>query len=476
MPPLETDRLESENSGAYIHRSLEAPLSYPFPEDFFGPADELPDGWQDEPDVRRAVEWLRSFMTQEDWEARRVAAATRLYDMALHKVDPDDKGRLFHDRDTFAWYLFLAEASLDHPWNYEPNFGSRVVPVFAAIGRELDVLRAIDGIEDRVSRLPTKDRSQPNGTFFELLVAACYAKQGGVVRFVPEEPGRRKTHDMDVDINGISYAVECKRMETGEYGERERAKMRLLWNPCGQILSELERSALGDVNFDTPLDTVPDDYLFGKLRDWMLSSSRSIKWDDGISTGHLSDLDLTPLRTELKHSILQQGSARLTEIITGEYIRNRNFLQILRMKFADNPRWIEDCDFAVVLRWQSTSDAATSGKARDVIRKLSEANEQLPEGRRSIVHIGFEAVEGDDVERARFDKIVASTQTFDPQGKRLEYVYCHYFVPESPPDQSWAYDETSQERPIRPEGPSPLKERFLVMPPGTAQRRGPHWS
>jgi len=37
--------------------------------------------------------------------------------------DPNLRGRFFNDSDTFGWYLFLAEAFLDHVWNYEPLFG-----------------------------------------------------------------------------------------------------------------------------------------------------------------------------------------------------------------------------------------------------------------------------------------------------------------------------------------------------------------
>lgn len=34
---------------------------------------------------------------------------------------------------------------------------------------------------------------------------------------------------MHVQIGSKVWAVECKRMETGEYGERERATMRQMW-------------------------------------------------------------------------------------------------------------------------------------------------------------------------------------------------------------------------------------------------------
>ena len=109
------------------------------------------------------------------------------------------------------------------------------------------------------------------------------------------------------------------------------------------------------------------------------------------------------------------------------------------------------------------------------MKRLSEANEQLPSGRPSIIHIGWEAVEGDAVERARYEKIISSTARFDPRGKQLEYVYCHYLVPESPPDGSWAFDETTQWCGIRPTGPHPLGNVSLVLPEEANSRPGVHW-
>jgi hypothetical protein len=109
------------------------------------------------------------------------------------------------------------------------------------------------------------------------------------------------------------------------------------------------------------------------------------------------------------------------------------------------------------------------------LKKLSEATEQLPHNTPGIVHIGFEAVEGDDVEKARYEKILRTVRRFDAGTKRLEYVFCHYFVPESPPDQAWAYDETTQWCAIRPELPRPLKDISLVLPPSAWRREGTHW-
>jgi hypothetical protein len=97
------------------------------------------------------------------------------------------------------------------------------------------------------------------------------------------------------------------------------------------------------------------------------------------------------------------------------------------------------------------------------------------EGVPGIVHIGFKALEGDNVERARYDKILSSLGKFDPRGKPLRDVYCHYFVPESPTNEAWAFDETVHWQRITGTDPRPLHSPFLVLPRDVQGRVGPHW-
>jgi hypothetical protein len=450
-------------------------MTLEIPNDFFEPPSVRDETWPDYPDLRRGVEWFKGFMTEAEWKSRRLAAAKRLYDAALGRLDAGDKGRFFAEGDTLGWYLFLAEAFLDHVWNYEPTYGSRVVPVFAAIGRDLELLRQIDGLNDRVRRLVGPERRQPNGGLFELLVAAAYRRAGGAVAFLPERPGRAKTHDMDVSLHGRTWAVECKRMETGNYGEQERARVRELWGPSAAGLSKEERSTFCNTSFKVTTNVVPNDYLTRKTHQWLASGLPSLLWDDEVSRGVIGDLDLDRLREVLIDNNVLVASSRIHELLTGRYVRHANYVQALRIKPAHNPRYVDDCDLAVLLRWESLAPEAVDNKARDILRKLAEANSQLPNDRPGIVHVGFEAVEGDAVERARYQKILASTARFDPGAKHLEYVYCHYFVPESPPDQAWAFDETTQWCPIRPTGPLPLRGAFLILPEAARGRSGPHW-
>ena len=108
---------------------------FEIPEDFFEFEGERPEFWEDNHDVRRAVEFFKGFITPDEWRRRRLAVVQRVYQLIINGAEPGDTGRFFDERDSFAFHLFLAEASIDHPWNYDPIFGSRVVPVFAAIGR-----------------------------------------------------------------------------------------------------------------------------------------------------------------------------------------------------------------------------------------------------------------------------------------------------------------------------------------------------
>lgn len=446
-----------------------------FPPDYFDPPIDRPESWPDDPDLRRAVDWLKTFMAEGEWEKRRLATATCFYDALEGRPETSD-GRFFRSRDTFAWYLFQAEAYLDHFYNFDPTFGSRIIPLMIALGKNIVGLKAIPNVVSRVNRMVTNDQAQPNGVIFELLVAAAYLREGFEVSFLPEKKGQHKTHDMDVRRNGVEWAVECKRMEVGEYGNRERNRIRKLWGPLAEeIRAAGSHSIFAEVNFCVEISDVPYDYLRDHLINFANSGLAPYEWSDALASGQVRKLDLTPLKRQLVNDVVLSAGSQILTLLSGRYNKHSNYIYSLDASaWPRNPRYIEDCRQAILLHWRSTSDAAINAKARDITKRMSEANDQIPLGKPSIVHIGWEAVEGDDIEMARFEKIMASTEKFDPGSKALEYVYCHYLVPESPPFQDWVFEETVQHCPIRPTQPRPLNHAFLV-PYGDERRSGTHW-
>ena len=64
-----------------------------FPPDFFDPPTIRPDSWPDNLDLRRAVDWFKSFMPHDEWIERREKAARRLYLSALGIQEDSGGGR-----------------------------------------------------------------------------------------------------------------------------------------------------------------------------------------------------------------------------------------------------------------------------------------------------------------------------------------------------------------------------------------------
>ena len=426
------------------------------------------------PDLKRGVEYFKSLIKPAEWVARRAIVAKRFYQSLIGELDdPTGKGKFFDDSDLFAWYLFLGEAFSDHPWNYEVIYGCRVVPIFAAIGRELEVLKEIEGFQERAVRLVGRGKSQPNGPLFEMLVAAAYARAGAKVVLRPEAPGQSKSYDLDVELKGKRWAVECKRMEAGEYAEGERQRMRELWKvPCLLLVGE-QRNSILDVNFKVELSEVPESYLLEKVQRFLRRYLTAFMWNDTIAQGTISNLDIEPVRTALEKSYLLHPSPQFTKILTGGYRRDDSMLSMYRVKYASNPHFIDELDLAVVARWGSLSEEAVDKKARDILKRLSEAADQLPPDVAGVAHIGFEALGAGEIEQRRYEKILEVARKFDRGTSQLEFVYCHYFAPDPTPEETWAIDETVQWLGVSPKG-RPL-ENGQLLPPEHGGRSGVHW-
>ncbi|MEQ1515851.1 MAG: hypothetical protein ABL931_05110, partial [Usitatibacteraceae bacterium] len=339
----------------------------------------------------------------------------------------------------------------------------------------MDQLLGMQGAEDRVAALVGGERAQPNGALFELLVAACYGRAGGTVTFVPSHGGA-KSHDLDVDMNGKCWAVECKRLEVGEYGNRERSQLDRLWGPSSAYLTRTKQSTLCDVRFAIELQDVPDEYLTKKVRQWQLKPGEPLAWQDDVGAGSVKALDLQPLQHVLETDHVVSGGPKFLALLLGGYVRSSSYRTVFGIyPSEDNFRYIDTCDLAIVLHWDSTSEAAINAKARDILKRLSKAVAQLPNDRPGVVHFGIEAVEGDEVEKRRFKKIIETAGQFDAGTTPLETIYCHYLVPESPPAVLWAFQETNHRIGAANHAPLHGDQLFLAGDPQGGSRPGKHW-
>ncbi|MGD5433802.1 hypothetical protein QUS87_22580, partial [Xanthomonas citri pv. citri] len=141
--------------------------------------------------------------------------------------------------------------------------------------------------------------------------------------------------------------------------------------PSATGFSQNEQSAFCDVHFRIPIDRVPPAYLTEKSLEWLRSDMPSLLWSDDMSYGAMGELDLDPLREVLDDHHVLASSSRMLELLSGRYVRHANYIQLSRLKLAENPRYVHECDLAVLLRWESASPEAIDAKARDITTKLS---------------------------------------------------------------------------------------------------------
>jgi len=451
------------------------PSALKYPTDLFHLRDDEDALYGDFPELKKCVHWFVSRMSPEAWQRRRGAAAKRFYE-ALNGENKDTAGIYYDKEDQFGWYLFQGEAFTDHPWNYEVFLVCHIVPIFASIGANLELLSGIAGFEERATQLIHKEKNQPNGGLFEILVAAAYARDGWTVAFKPKQKGVAKTYDLDVTRGPNHFAVECKRMEIGEYVERERARMRQLWQSPAKVLAQIVgRNSIVDVDFKRELQDVPDRYLLEKVAQFTkLKSPDILRWDDEVGSGSIKDLDLRPIQESLRRGYLLYPGPVFNSLLTGEYRRYESMLSVTRLQFGPSPHFVDEIDLAVVARWSTSSEIAIDKRARDIHAKLVEANMQLPTDIPGIIHVGFESISGDEVEQRRFEKIIQRAREFERGGSMLEFIHCHYFAPETSPDVTWAMDETSQWIGIRDDD-VPLRGVPLLLPDREPLRTGVHW-
>ena len=446
----------------------------------WGPPRERSEDWPDDPDVRRFTEWLRGLIPAKEWEQRRLAHFFALYGAGMpvdRERTPELPFTFDAGEDRGGWYLFLAEAWIDHISDYEPAQGSRIIPLFKMLGAGFDLLIQVAGVEERARRILKGDAKSPDGALFELLVALAYKKAGWpTVNFV-EERKDSKTPDLVVASDEQVWAIECKRMSKARYSQIERDLLWRRWRPVMNMMEQLRFSLYFDVTFKAEVSAVPDDYLVG-LTAMALSAGGTLEVDDDIAIGRVSRIAMDAVRAEVRERPVLQSSQRMFELLTGDYAPTFAYASAMVTKaWSVNPRYIEDIDAASIIRWRSVHENTINAKARHFKRQMAEANRQLRGWGPAVLHLGHEAMEGHPAEAARRERLDAMIRGFDTEGVWLFWIMVHHFTFESPPDGGWVAEET-----VDWNGtggipcPLPLPPRLLVLPndePGTPPWQSP---
>ncbi|RRA95575.1 hypothetical protein EG242_05500 [Paenimyroides viscosum] len=109
------------------------------------PVSEFPNFKYEDQDVINAFLWLRSFLSDEDWNQRKEAIENKLsYDFRISNPfsEPLTEGTLLLDNnDQIGWYLYLVHTLLYEPHKYEYFQGARIIPIFKRLGMNLNEVK-----------------------------------------------------------------------------------------------------------------------------------------------------------------------------------------------------------------------------------------------------------------------------------------------------------------------------------------------
>ncbi|WP_026600338.1 hypothetical protein [Methylomonas sp. 11b] len=412
-----------------------------------------PFGGYDDPDVKRAFKWMISFLDNAEWRRRTEQIEAQLeVNLTPHTsretATPYKSNSVIDDR--IGWYLYLIDTVLHNPVKYEPTQGARIVPIFKRLGADLDQLKDIKHVDDRVERMLTKEKQQPDGALFELLVGLIWKRNGANdVEFLNEAPPEKQP-DLKASIGKNTWYIECKRLnKSSEYSQNERQKWLRMWSIARDILYDRQYDVVLDVVFHVELSSLPDDFLVkelcGKLA--LVNPPCTIIsneiWDVSIAP-----IDYDSIREHLSRFLVKYPSDQIIELIGGRREPNRGFTHLVKGRFKrlgdeiGNNRFLDEVSFAVAAYWSCDAERAVERKARDIRGHLAEAVKQLPANKPGVVHIGLETLDGGLVEIERYKRIFKSVCEFDARGKDLRWVYCHLFQSYAPPSDCWIIDET----------------------------------
>lgn len=428
---------------------------------------------------------MLSFIEPDEWRTRVASIEQQLEALVSPRAVrgqplPDLRYSIADDRA--GWYLYLVDTALHNVFKYEPAQGSRVLPVFARLGTDFDLVLSIGNVEDRVKRMLGNERGQPDSILFELLVATLWRRDGWAVEVLPDNPGG-KSPDIRAHRDGQEWFIECKRLrKSSDYSEAERDKWLLMWTQLRDLLFDCRYSAVFDVEFHVELQSLPDDFLVrelaGKLR---LIQLPCVIADNATWTVSAKPVDYPTIHEHLAQYLVKYPSDQVNELIGGHRDPNRGFTCALVGKFErmgggqGNDQFLDDLAFAVGAFWSCDAPASIGKKARDIRTHVARALEQLPESGNTAIHVALETLDGPPVELRRHLRIVRSVQTMDFRGRPLPWLFCHLLQSYAPPNQEWVIDETVHYfGPGKPDD-RPLDNFWVIAPPDDPNVTGVHW-
>ncbi|MCC7596132.1 hypothetical protein IGS61_01450 [Janthinobacterium sp. FW305-129] len=441
---------------------------------------------EDDP-VRIALKvGLKAFMDrlgEDKWKARRAAIQDSIRNR-LKTNELENAQAIRVQKDEMGWYLFLCEQDIDDPFCTDASQSQRILPFFQSLGSRWMHAHKVVGIDRKLDEMLHGYKNNPDGLFFELLVALSYASNGWDVTFIEETRGK-KTPDMRVTRGKQEFFVECKRLSRStQYSEKERNQFLRLWDNAKDILIENGQWIWFKGTFHVPPEDLPDKFL-SDLWKISLPIQRGVNTliKNEFATIQARLIDQKSIAEHMREFRVKLNSAMLTKVIGGDWapensavtmLQNVKVSHVAGCELVELGMYVDEVRFACGFTRDIDSEISLDKRAKDVTKLLSEAVSQMPIDKPSIVHLAAETMEGAEVERRRSEKIKDAIPDFI-YGKPVALVRFHRLQSHQRAEMSFEFDETIDNFYLKKNEDFSHVPLSVVVPPDTIIRHGTHW-
>ncbi|MDV7495562.1 hypothetical protein R4529_05210 [Acinetobacter baumannii] len=360
--------------------------------------------------LKLGYEFLRDKLHPNDWLKRKQEIIEYLKDRPLDYSSPN--GKIRFTTDETSWYIFLCEEFFRNPLLTNPSQISRIAPWIISLGKSVSDLKKIEGIENKLKDLVKKYKGNPDGTLFELLVAATYLKQGYSVEFLEEN--NLKTPDMRVFKGEENFYVECKKLQRRtDYAEKERNLFLKSWDESKKILLKNYPNYWFFLEIKTELVDNEVINLIEKF-DRLSEEGDILSYEDSEVALIGKKRDLYKINNYLQANYVKMESFTFSKLLGEEYVySNADRTHILIMQ----PNILEVASAPVLGLFVNklgkflgvtrifTNENSQNKKSKEVLKQVKEALDQLENYQNRVVHVLYEALEDPVVELKRWGKI-----------------------------------------------------------------------
>lgn len=284
-----------------------------------------------------------------------------------------------------------------------------------------------------------------------------------------------------------TFYVECKRLsKTTQYSEQERKEWQKRWKQLVQNQMKYPHSVFMNVEFKDEVKNT-DLNIVASAFEKIVSCDdlyKGCSFEDKCIKVFGKHIDMKRVADHFDKWMVKYPSPQLHALFDDNYDPHGSYTFACNVKLVEVAPsedsviniFAESIDKVYCTKWECTADESIDRKAKDVKNLLVKAVKQAPKVGSTIVHIGYETLEGPNIEFIRDYKIVKMLSEFTFDDKDIASVFCHSFQSRVFPDNEWDFAETTRDFGFSCPTREILTDNLLMERDGTKISDENHWT